>query len=224
VGRFPQKCGTDGSLKWIQLAVNQSPVRYLDSLILPNLKGATSISWRSPLSSDGFAEYRDGAFLEKVGAGDLAADLAKFWPRHGPQWDALGCSDAGDILLVEAKAHIGELCSPATAASEPSRAMIESALAETAAHLGAKPIAEWTNAFYQLANRIAHLYFLRKRGKSAWLILVNFTGDAAMNGPASRAEWEAAYKVALHVLGLNSRHALARFIVDVYPAVTDLPE
>ncbi|MGF1619212.1 MAG: hypothetical protein ACFCUR_01210 [Rhodomicrobiaceae bacterium] len=199
-------------------------MRYLDSLILPTLENAQTISWRSPIAADEFAEYRDTAFLEKIGASDLATELVAFWPRHGPQWDALACSDAGHILLVEAKAHIDELCSPPTGAGDVSRAMIQNALSETAAYLGARPIAPWTDAFYQVANRIAHLHFLRKHGKPAWLILVNFTGDLDMNGPASQAEWEAAYRVVWHVLGLNRQHALARYIVHVYPVVTNFSD
>ena len=39
--------------------------------------------------------------------------LQHFGPSVGPQWDGLARSDVGNILLVEAKAHIDELFSPA---------------------------------------------------------------------------------------------------------------
>ena len=68
MGRVKQSIGERGSLKWIQKAINQTPPRKLDELILPHLKGAESITWSSPLSSDSHAEYRDAAFLEKIGA------------------------------------------------------------------------------------------------------------------------------------------------------------
>jgi hypothetical protein len=186
------------------------------------LVGATSLTWVSPVRSEGHAEYRDADFLEKVGVSHLKTDLAAFWPDRGPQWDALACSDAGDIILVEAKAHVGELCSSPTGAGATSLAIIEAALKETADHLGAKPRAQWSQLFYQLANRLAHLYFLRKNGCKAWLVLVNFVGDDAMKGPTTAAEWEAAYQVAWHVLGVSKRHALSKYIIHVYPDVARL--
>jgi hypothetical protein len=105
-------------------------------------------------------------------------------------------------------------------ASPTSRARIDAALAETAAYVKAKPWAPWSTAFYQLANRIAHLYFLRKHGLQAWLLLVNFVGDRAMEGPSSDAEWKAAYQVAWHVLGVPKQHRLASYIVHVFPSVS----
>lgn len=65
MSRVTQSVGKRGSLKWIQKAINQVPPRKLDELILGNLKGARSITWSSPISSDDHAEYRDAAFLEK---------------------------------------------------------------------------------------------------------------------------------------------------------------
>jgi hypothetical protein len=221
MARFPQPVGTRGSLKWIQRSLEQRPAA-LDELILAKLDGASSISWRSPLREDHFAEYRDRAFLERIGAAELAPDLERFWPSRGPQWDALGRSDAGDILLVEAKAHFDEVLTPPCQAGEVSRCAIEAALSETIASIGAAPRAAWSATFYQLANRLAHLYFLRKHGRSAWLVLVNFVGDAEMHGPSSEAEWEAAYRVVSYVLGLPRGHALDRHIVHVYPSVAQL--
>ena len=163
--RTPQPEGLRGSLKWIQRAVNRRP-EVLDDTLCRRL-GAASVTWLSPHRDDAFAEYRDGAFLDLLGAGDLRDDLAAFWPARGPQWDALGRSDRGDLLLVEAKAHVGEMFSPATGASAGSRERIEAALSDTAAALGARPRASWSEVFYQYANRLAHLAFLRARGRQA---------------------------------------------------------
>jgi hypothetical protein len=176
-------------------AVNQTSPRTIDNLILPLVGNAASITWRSPLANDDFAEYRDAAFLKKVGAAQLTTALEEFWPPRGPQWDALGRSDRGEILLVEAKAHVRELCSPGSQASHASRKKLQASLEEVSSHLGVLPRAPWIDVFYQLANRIAHLYFLRKNGEKAWLIVANFVGDVEMGGPKSSAEWEAAYQV-----------------------------
>lgn len=96
-----------------------------------------------------------------------------FWPARGPQWDALGVSGQ-TVVLVEAKAHIGELLSPASAASRGSLARIDAAMNTVRSALDVAGGAEWSQRFYQLANRIAHLHFLRARGVDARLLLVGF--------------------------------------------------
>ena len=217
--RVKQSVGVRGSLKWIQQAVNEQ----WPSLNRPIIQcvGNSPITWLSPLVTDEFAEYRDGAFLELIGQPQLVAPLKAQWPSRGPQWDALGKTSRGAVLLVEAKAHIAEMCSPGTAASSDSRTRIEVTLAEVAQQLGANSArAPWADHFYQLANRLAHLHFLRKHGVPSWLVLVNFLGDAEMGGPTTRDAWEAAYEVAFHVMGLPKRHALSPFIIHVYPSVS----
>ena len=221
MSRVSQPEGTRGSLKWIQRAVNDR-TSVLDGALLPMLKGAHSIGWRSPLRQDQFAEYRDTAFLELVGLGEWSGALAQYWPQRGPQWDALGVSDRGDILLVEAKAHVAEMCSPATQASQASLGKIEAALAATAQAFGANPRAAWSDAFYQLANRLAHLHFLRSNEVPASLVLVNFIGDADMKGPRTAAEWQAAYQVAYHVMGIDMRASQMKNVLHVYPDVSEL--
>lgn len=222
--RVIQPPGARGSLKWIQRAVNDRP-SLLDALILPHLGDARTIEWLSPLASDVFAEYRDAAFLERLGLQEFIPSLEGFWPKRGPQWDALARSDRGDILLVEAKAHVGELCSPPTQAGGASRTRIEAAFAATRAALGCAgkpPPAAWTETFYQLANRLAHLHFLRRHGQPAWLVLASFIGDKDMGGPATAAEWEAAYAVVHHVMGLPNRHTLSPYVLHIHPHVSEL--
>lgn len=221
MGRFVQPTGNRGSLRWIQQAVNTRQL-VLDRHILEASPIRGPIHWLSPKSDDDFAEYRDGDFLQRIGLEHIISALTDFWPNRGPQWDALGRSENGDVLLVEAKAHVGEICSPASQAGVDSAAKIDIALVETAAFIGAEPKAPWRQAFYQLANRIAHLHFLRRHGVDAWLVLVNFTGDVEMRGPASEREWKAAYQVVEHLMGLKGRHALSRYIVHVYPDVAEL--
>jgi hypothetical protein len=218
--RVVQPLGSKGSLKWIQRAVND---RWdaLDQHILAKLPGATGIEWRSPLEADNFAEYRDGEFLDRIGLTRLRPALKEFWPERGPQWDALGMSDRGDVLLVEAKAHIAEMCSPGTAAGPVSRERINRALVACADHLGARASrADWTDHFYQLANRIAHLHFLREHNVPAYLVLVSFLNDRDMKGPTTPEAWEAAYEVAFHVMGLPKRHPLAQYMIEVFPDVS----
>ncbi len=174
------------------------------------------------MEADAYAEYRDGEFLDLLGLSHLREPLKDFWPERGPQWDALGQLDGGGVLLVEAKAHIGEMCSPGSAAGAASLARIAARLDKVAEALGASATrAPWTTHFYQLANRIAHLHFLRSHGVDAWLVLVNFLGDADMSGPQTAEAWAAAYSVASHVMGLGKRHGLSRYILEVYPDVRE---
>jgi hypothetical protein len=221
MSRFPQPTGTRGSQKWIQQVINERP-HLLNRLILPHIPNISAIEWLSPLASDDFAEYRDRAFLERVGIGRLSGALAEFWPTRGPQWDALGKTDKEGILLVEAKAHISEVCSPPTHATGISRQKIEQALGQTISSLGAKPCAPWTDVFYQYANRLAHLHFLRTmQNQSAWLVFVYFVGDSDMEGPATEGEWRAALTVIKRIMGLSERNELGPFVLEVFPRISN---
>jgi hypothetical protein len=219
VSRVVQRPGSKGSLKWIQQAVGERWPS-LDAPILVKIPGTRSIEWLSPLAADDYAEYRDERFLTKLGVGHLAPALHAFWPSRGPQWDALGHTDRGDLLLVEAKSHIAEMCSPGTAAATASKERITARLKEVAGALGVRSNgAAWTDFFYQLANRLAHLQFLRGLDQPAYLVLVNFLNDTEMGGPKTPEAWEAAYDVALHVMGLPKRHKLSRYVIEVFPDV-----
>jgi hypothetical protein len=213
--RVPQPVGIKGSLKGVQTLINRAPKLLLEALP-PALQKRGPINWRSPLEADDRAEYRDGAFLDLVGASDLKQELSRFWPAKGPQWDALGISQKGDIVLVEAKAHVGEICSPPCNASPQSFRKIAAALKETAQEIGAVPRAPWDSAFYQYANRLAHLHFLRKHGKPAWLVLIYFVGDKEMDGPDSAEAWGAALTVMRYVMGLPTRHPLGRHVAEAF--------
>ncbi len=220
MSRVPQPPGARGSLKWIQRAINCHPQVLNQQIAALGVTG--SIGWKSPLKGDEYAEYRDGAFLNLIGHGDLNRSLSEFWPLRGPQWDALGITTSGKVLLVEAKAHIGEICSSGSGAGDESRRKIEVALAKTASWMAASPRAPWIETFYQLANRFAHLYFLRANNVKAWLILVNFVDDEDMNGPRSAAEWQAAYEIVSHVMGIPSKNRLGKYVLHLYPSVNQL--
>ncbi len=150
--RVAQPPGDKGSLKWLQVSVERRP-----DLLQPSTLGSR-IDWLSPLRCDNWAEYRDASFLACLGLSHLADDLAEFWPRRGPQWDALGRS--GDkVILVEAKSHLREFLTPATQATNASRSKIERAFRTVHQLEGIEPPSDWTRCFFQLANRIAHLSF-----------------------------------------------------------------
>jgi hypothetical protein len=174
------------------------------------------IEWVSPLREDGFAEYRDASFLRRLDLDHLAYSLGEFWPRRGPQWDALGQA-AEKTILVEAKARLPEFVSPASQASKASLLKIEGAFARVKQDLGIDQGFDWTQEYYQYANRIAHLWWLRENGVDAHLMFVDFMHDADVGGPSDIQTWRQAYAGADARLGLPPRHALSPYMHHVYP-------
>jgi hypothetical protein len=100
------------------------------------------------------------AFLKLLGVDLQTRSLRTFCPLGGPQWDGLGRAASGEVILVEAKAHLNELYSPATGASEASLMQIQHSLRETAHGLGVRPGYDWSKRFYQYGNRLAHEFLL----------------------------------------------------------------
>ena len=220
-GRYPQPEASRGSQHWLQLAVEHAPEVLAVPLADALGGGPGEIEWRSPLRRDGFAEYRDRAFLDRLGATLPHRSLESFWPRGGPQWDALATTSSGGLILVEAKAHLRELGSRCRA-SPASRARIRAALEETAAATATGWSDAWLDGCYQYANRLAHLYLLRVlNGLPAWLALVCFVGDDAMGGPQTAAEWAGALGEARRSLRLVPG-TLDPFVIDVFPDVREI--
>jgi hypothetical protein len=175
-----------------------------------------TISWLSPREEDDWAEYRDGDFLRLLGLERLNADLKRFWPSRGPQWDALGLTSEGRPVLVEAKAHLAELTSNCQA-SGASLAMIHAALQATKEAIGAQSGSDWLTKYYQYANRLAHLHFLQSRSNTdALLLFLYFTNDDEMRGPKTADEWKVGLQDAYAHLALPPWIAgLADTFVDV---------
>ncbi len=222
MARFTQREAKKGSQKWIQKIVNDKP-EVLDSQLrrVLNLSEGERIEWLSPLRSDDYAEYRDAAFLKLLGIKLETVSLSRFWPANGPQWDALGKTSSGRLLLVEAKSHISELFSSLQAKDQDSIRKIKASLEETKAHIRANTAVDWSLYFYQYANRLAHLYLLRKNGLPAYLIHVYFVNDLEMNGPTSFLEWQGAIKLLNAYLGIEN-HRLQDFVADLYIDVREL--
>lgn len=153
-----------GSLRWIREAVNRHP-DILEASLRSTIRLAATerIEWCSPLAVDGFVECRDVEALGRVKAPELSVPLSDFWPERGPVWDALGRTSSGTLLFVEAKAHVRELVSGATRAMSDSRGRIEAALTEAREFLAPDSHTPWSEVFYQYANRLAFLYFLRQK-------------------------------------------------------------
>jgi hypothetical protein len=203
--RVPQKVGEKGSLKWMQHLVNDRRKQF-DGIVgdAIDLAPDEEIEWRSPLRDDEHAEYRDGSWLTRIGHPALETELKSFWPTRGPQWDALAVTTSGRVIIVEAKAHLAELKSPRSAAGPASAAVIQTALNSTKAHFGVPEAADWADTYYQYANRLAHLFFLRQHGVKAELVYLYVVNDSSMSRPATRDEWVSAIEKAHQALKLSS--------------------
>jgi hypothetical protein len=215
-----------GSQRWIREIVNNAP-ESLNEAIRSSMRlpPGERIRWHSPLAQEGFCEYRDREALHHVNAPPLNVPLSEFWPEGGPVWDALATTSGGALLFVEAKAHVRELVSPRSKAKTESLKRIEDALRVTRDFLAPGSRTDWSTTFYQYANRLAYLYFLRHTNQvNSHLVFLNFVGAKDVNGPTSAEAWDAAYLILHAALGMPERHPLSAFVhhvtIDVANHVT----
>jgi hypothetical protein len=208
-----------GSQRWLQLAVNVQR-GLVEGPLVGSLGGASHspLEWLCPLDSGGYREYKDLDALKALGvSSEVQHALADFWPRRGPVWDGLARSASGDLLLLEAKAHIPELASGRSQAGPESLKKITERLREIREFLAPNSTAEWAHTFYQYANRLAFLYFLRQVHQlPARLVFVYFVNARDVRGPSTRVEWESALSLMYAALGLPRRHPLSPFIHNIF--------
>ena len=215
-----------GSQRWLQLLVNKfKPIFFREILReMPhlNLNCIDQIEWLSPLEKNDYFEYSDSAFINQLGVKLEHKALVDFWPKGGPVWDGLARTEKEDLLLFEAKSHIGELKSFLKAGAKNSEEKISRSLTQTQDFLGVKSHLGWTEPFYQYTNRLAHLYFLRVVNKlPAYLVFVYLMNDPDMHGPSTREEWQGALKLMKALLGL-SRHKLSKYMADIFINVNEM--
>jgi len=138
----------------------------------------------------------------------------KEWPQTGKQmnWDLLGYTKQNNKknwILIEAKAHLGELEQYCKATSLDSIEKIESALLKTAKNYGIKVPKNkpWTKKYYQFANRIYVLDLLKRNGFNAKLINIYFVGDMiskSRKSPQNKHEWSTKIKEMKDYLGVGT--------------------
>lgn len=210
--RHGQRRGTKGSLKWIQDLVNLHPA------VLDEAIEGGPVEWRSPLADDDYAEYWDQAFLDRLRVTLPNRLLHTFWPRSGPRWDALGLGLDQRVVLVEAKAHLDEVESLSRAKPQ-SRVVIQAAFAEVARKWQVTDIGNWLTTYYQYANRLAHAYLLSELNAiPTTLVFVHFIGAAEVQGPATKAEWQAKLRHVHGALGIHNR--MPPYVRDVFVDVS----
>jgi hypothetical protein len=167
--------------------------------------------------------------LDFISDAATQADWSTWWPkgRGIHNWDAVGWwGDPAqkELVLVEAKAHVGEIRSECKAKPAGGRGVIEQSLKETAAIVGVTDIKPWMEDHYQLANRLAIVHFLRKCGYNPHLILIYFVGDIRNTSricPQTPHAWAVElYKQKIE-MGLTSTHALSPFVHELFLHVSE---
>jgi hypothetical protein len=180
--------------------------------------------WTTTPAPEPYYEFK-ADFWSAVGLPSPAPNPS-FWPDLGPNWDGVaaltGPEDQVGVLLVEAKSHVTEPESSCAAKPQGGLAQIAGSLDATKQYVGAPQSADWLKGYYQLANRLAFLYYLRaRRNIPAWLALVNFVGDRFDGSrsifPTDRAGWADTNSAITKHLGLPGCHALSPYVVTVYP-------
>lgn len=214
-----------GSQFCIQSWVNDKPDEFGEMIltsspfILAAANHKSSIEWLSPLAQDNYKEYRDD-FLTPLGL-DMHFDaLRAFWPKMGPQWDSLAWihQDADDaVLLVEAKAHVDEMSTPCGAKDPKSVKLIRKSLTRVQNYMGVAPQDWMYFEYYQLANRLAFLYFFNEILKvPAFLALVSFVNDLSYK-PTSLAQWRQHYVAAFARMGIHPNCKMLDRLIMVFP-------
>ena len=216
MGRFIQDSDMYGSQKDLQILINEKK-DLLDQDLSSIMKKNINVTWKSPLETDQFAEYRDDEFLRILNLDSrIVVPLEEFWPKRGPQWDALGV-DNKTVFLVEAKAHVPEIVSPPTGAGPESKSRIMDTFAEVKEYLNANNSIDWAGTFYQYTNRIAHLYYLRVlNGIDAYLVNIYFLNDKSVDGPSTKDEWIGALTVIKQYLGIPKRNKLDKYMLEIF--------
>jgi hypothetical protein len=197
-----------GSQVQTQLYVNVRP-QALNRAILEaatSIPAGADIEWRSPLREDGYAEYRDAEFLGALGLERYGDSLKAYWPARGPRWDALArvtdpaLPNGVGVILAEGKSYPEEMKSSCRAKGR-SREQIGAAVATAQEALGAEVDPEpWLASHYQLANRLAHVVWLREQGIAAWLVHLLFVDDP--HRPTTREAWTRALAEVRSELGI----------------------
>ncbi|MDH3232613.1 MAG: hypothetical protein OEQ29_03740 [Alphaproteobacteria bacterium] len=189
--------------------------------------GATRLRWID-YPFEPAQKWKDGRWsrLDFLPEKDKAR---KKWPDFLPEqdklqhWDAVALAEIdGEVewILVEAKAHLGELRSDCLASLGNGLGPIREAFSDIKSRLGVHEVRDWLSGYYQYCNRIAALWFLTQHKVKARLLFVYFTGDEfpmhAFECPEDAAGWVAALDERRKHVGLPADHALAERMHEIF--------
>jgi hypothetical protein len=189
----------------------------LDRYLVRALSGPdASLEWIYPTGKAGEREPTGVGFIADKRIQEM---WRSFWPQRGRAhcWDGVARiirDGSSEWLLIEAKSNVPEFVTPACGAKkEGGLGVITRSLNRLKTSLGVHRFYPWLGTYYQYANRLLMLDFLKERaGVSARLMNVYFTGDVFPDGtecPADEASWRALIEARRLTLGLPKRHRLS---------------
>lgn len=191
---------------------------YLNSRIQEMLGIQEEIHWLDYPSNYG----RDSLDAEWVGIDcfknepnfdEISQRWDKFWPSmtKAQNWDGM-FKVGSKWYFVEAKAHEAQTHSSCGASNPDSLAMINQAFGKVAAHYKSSKGNKWASAdckAYQLANRLAFIYFCRENGIDAALLYINFIngfdkpGTRGKMSVSSETQWDEIWQHHFQSLGIQ---------------------
>jgi len=149
-----------------------------------------------------------------------------FWPQTGEahNWDAVGqllTNGNREWLLVEAKAHTGEIFGECGAKSKQSKQTIMDAMKQAMRSYNADdiPVEKWLKPYYQFCNRLTILHFLNnvcEPAVSTKLLMIYFYGDKTPDAPQSPAEWKSVLEKMYQEVGLTKQSESKQRIHTIY--------
>lgn len=221
MGRMGFGYGSEWQLLWY-LARHRARL----SAAVAEAAAASSVEWPDlPVGSRGAdQEWKGIDFVKHRGVHE---EWRKFWPQRGnpPNWDAVGTAvidGKRTWLLVEAKAHLGEIRSDCGAVEAGGLGQIRATLERVKGKLVVPEGRDWLNGYYQLCNRLAVLSFLRDQGIATRLVLVYFYGDSSGPGrecPTTEQEWFPSLEAQDAAIGLpdgETRRAIHKVFLPAF--------
>jgi hypothetical protein len=203
---------------------------YLSKQVL-DITGGKDISWLDFHFSKKYAflyNDRELVGLEFIKKSEVIKKWGEFWPQTGTSqnWDAVGkiiYEDHEEWLLVEAKAHLGEVQSSCGAGSPKSIAKIKLAFHKTIHSFCPEEtlVENWLSPYYQTANRLASLHFLMRECAPpipACLLFVYFYGDQRPDSecPQQEADWYQVIENIENRLGIDQSSELYKRVHHTY--------
>jgi len=180
-----------------------------------NLKGSLEwLDFPSNQNSSFDDEHKGIDFLKEHPAySQLKGAWSKFWAQSGnPQnWDAVLIHNGDEYVVVEAKAHIGELCSGCKASSPISKQQIKAAMRTTQQYWKIQAKNDWLAKYYQLANRLAFVAFLQRNGIKCSLLNIYFINGYKLTlrdrSVSDQVKWDKKIQIQYDYLGIIGTEA-----------------
>ena len=170
----------------------------------------------------GDKEYKKREFFKaipEIFTPEVMAEFEKddFGKILNQNWDGIFWVDK-TVYLVEAKAHTKEIKSKCEATSKTSISEIDNCFVETRNAFNISSANDWKKTYYQMANRIAFLYLLKKHNIEARLVNIYFVDGyekkvvppdsdklyIIQNKNASIEDWKKAIKEEEDYLGISN--------------------